>query len=140
MTVKIELGTLIHGTLRSEDLLQAFADELERINPDALSRVLKIYPEVRGKSATNIAEVDQTSIGEVLSEAIEMLMDALNEYAPAGVYFGAIEGDGADFGFGNDEDPDEDIATGKCNQRDSISCIKQTINGVYFHEQGCPNS
>jgi GAF domain-containing protein len=99
MSANIELGTLIHGTLRTQDLLQAFADELERINPDALSRVLKIYPEVRGKSATNIAEVDQTSIGEVLSEAIEMLMDALNEYAPGGCYFGSIEGDGADFGF-----------------------------------------
>ena len=107
MTVKIELGTLIHGTLRSEDLLQAFADELERINPDALSRVLKIYPEVRGKSATNIAEVDQTSIGEVLSEAIEMLMDALNEYAPDGYYFGSIEGDGSDFGFWADEEEED---------------------------------
>ena len=31
MTVKIELGTLIHGTLRSEDLLQAFASELYRL-------------------------------------------------------------------------------------------------------------
>jgi len=33
-------------------------------------------------------------------------MDALNEYAPDGYYFGAIEGDGSDFGFWAIEDED----------------------------------
>jgi hypothetical protein len=30
-TSKVTIGTLIHGTLRSEDLFDAFANELERI-------------------------------------------------------------------------------------------------------------
>ena len=38
-----------------------------------------------------------------MSEIVNDLMDALNEYAPDGYYFGAIEGDGSDFGFWQDE-------------------------------------
>jgi hypothetical protein len=33
------------------------------------------------------------------SEIIADMMDALNDLAPAGYYFGAHEGDGSDFGF-----------------------------------------
>ena len=135
MTVKIELGTLIHGTLRSEDLLQAFADELDRLrdrtdptNSDA-DAVTDAYELLNG------GVTDSDDAATTMQEALYAVEARLELYAPDGVYFGAHEGDGADFGFWTDEDPDEDIATGKCNQCDSA-----TINGVYCHEQGCPNS
>jgi len=140
MTVKIELGTLIHGTLRTQDLLQAFADELDRLrdrtdptNSDA-DAVTDAYELLNG------GVTDSDDAATTMQEALYAVEARLELYAPPHTYFGSIEGDGADFGFWADEDPDEDIATGKCNQRDSISCIKQTINGVYCHEQGCPNS
>ena len=96
MTVKIELGTLIHGTLRSEDLLQAFADELERQDTGH-------YGEI--KESRILVECERTET-EGGSEMVNVLMDALNEYAPGGYYFGAIEGDGSDFGFWTDEEED----------------------------------
>ena len=132
-TNKIELGTLIHGTLRNEDLLQAFASELYRL---AGGTGEGDQPQGIINEAMDLLDnASEEKFEEFASEIVYDLMDALNEYAPTGYYFGAIEGDGSDFGFWTDEDPDEDIATGKCNQCDSA-----TINGVYCHEQGCPNS
>ena len=141
MPAKIELGTLIHGTLRNEDLLPAFRNELHNLSDgqhplvELFDRTVETEPWLDWYSVdirlADIAPEDQ----EYASELVNDLMDALNEYAPDGCYFGSIEGDGSDFGFWADEEDDEDIATGKCNQCDSA-----TINGVYCHEQGCPNS
>ena len=141
MAAKIELGTLIHGTLRNEDLLPAFRNELHNLSDgqhplvELFDRTVETEPWLDWYSVdirlADIAPEDQ----EYASELVNDLMDALNEYAPDGCYFGSIEGDGSDFGFWADEEDDEDIATGKCNQCDSA-----TINGVYCHEQGCPNS
>ena len=36
---------------------------------------------------------------DLMSEIVSELMDALNSYAPPNMYFGSIEGDGADFGW-----------------------------------------
>ena len=141
MPANIELGTLIHGTLRNEDLLPAFRNELHNLSDgqhplvELFDRTVETEPWLDWYSVdirlADIAPEDQ----EYASELVNDLMDALNEYAPTGYYFGSIEGDGSDFGFWADEEDDEDIATGKCNQCDSA-----TINGVYCHEQGCPNS
>ena len=133
MTVKIELGTLIHGTLRNEDLLPMFTEHLNRIRD--FGKHQDLVGEARTFLNITSGEFILDREQETASEIVNDLMDALNEYAPNGYYFGSIEGDGSDFGFWADEDPDEDIATGKCNQCDSA-----TINGVYCHEQGCPNS
>ena len=135
MPANIEPGTLIHGTLRTQDLLQAFADELDRLrdrtdptNSDA-DAVTDAYELLNG------GVTDSDDAATTMQEALYAVEARLELYAPDGVYFGSIEGDGADFGFWTDEDSEEDIATGKCNQCDSA-----TINGVYCHEQGCPNS
>lgn len=99
-----------HGTLRTQDLLSAFCGLLEGlvfVNGDYYS-----LPE-------NFSERDRLNnlIGEcqdcfddncdILPEKMEeaeyllneSLFNELNEFAPAGYYFGAIEGDGSDFGF-----------------------------------------
>ena len=103
LAANIELGTLIHGTLRSEDLLQAFADELARIDVAKFREVTKADAHLFAESANLTAEEIVEELGEYASELVNDLMDALNEYAPTGCYFGSIEGDGSDFGFWADE-------------------------------------
>jgi len=91
-TSKVNIGTLIHGTLRNEDLFDAFANELERIGgKDAYESAVSDFPE----DMSQILADD----GEMASEIIFALTDALNDYAPPHTYFGTHEGDGSDFGF-----------------------------------------
>jgi hypothetical protein len=85
------LGSISHGTLRSEDLVPALADELRRLR-GALP--LTLAREVR---AFNAGKYDTDHGCDV--ELINDLCDALNGYAPDYCYFGAHPGDGADFGF-----------------------------------------
>lgn len=95
-TSKVNIGTLIHGTLNETDLLTAFATELSRVSDvghDELRR--EAYREA-GNPTENASEV------------ISDLIDALNEYAPVHTYFGTHEGDGSDFGFWPDADSFED--------------------------------
>jgi len=99
MPAKIELGTLIHATLRDEDLLQAFSDELARIDEPKFRDVIKADAHLFAESANLTAAEIVEELGEYVTDVINDLMDALNEYAPTGYYFGAIEGDGSDFGF-----------------------------------------
>jgi len=82
--------TVIHGTLRPEDLVEAFTDEYERLGGRPhnveLFRAHLLLPEGEDRE-------------EELSYDIEDLYGLLNELAPAGTSFGAHEGDGSDFGF-----------------------------------------
>ena len=103
---KINIGTLIHGTLRDEDLLQAFSDELARIDKTRFSEVIKADAHLFSESANLTAAQIVEELGEYVTDVINDLMDALNEYAPTGYYFGAIEGDGSVFGFWADEEED----------------------------------
>ena len=88
----IRIGTLIHGTLRAEDLLEAFADELDRLTAGDDS------PLRRPESVEAHTQLEN-GLREYVGETIATLIDALNEYAPPHTYFGAHEGDGSDFGF-----------------------------------------
>ena len=96
MAAKVKLGSVSHGTLRSEDLVPVLADELRRIR-GALPRSLA--NEVR---AFNAGKYDTDHGCDV--ELVNELIDALNEYAPDYCYFGAHPSDGADFGFWLHED------------------------------------
>ena len=99
----IRIGTVIHGTLRNEDLLEAFADELERISDDDSHKLLIL--EARAiTSGEDVAVRDDDE--ETASDIVSDLIDALNDCPPPHVYFGALEGDGSDFGWwpiGGDE-------------------------------------
>ena len=87
------IGTISHGTLRDEDLLEAFADELERL--DGTSGAAKLIDDARETLAT----LEDGGEAEDAPEIVNDLIDALNEHAPPYCYFGATEGDGSDFGF-----------------------------------------
>jgi hypothetical protein len=97
MAYKATIGTISHGTLRTVDLVDAFASELE-----ALAR----GPSITANEALLVRESQQwleleedNRDEEEGSEIVNALMDALNEHAPPYCYFGANEGDGSDFGF-----------------------------------------
>ena len=90
-----QFGTVIHATLRTEDLLEAFADELEY----QCNRNKGINGNVaRRKLVAEARRVDPES--ETADSLVnEELIDALEEFAPPYSYFGATEGDGSDFGY-----------------------------------------
>jgi hypothetical protein len=93
-------GTISHATLRDEDLLAAFADELEyQVQRNADEWCSEDGRKERDRLMDLIAEarddVDSDEAGEIVNE----LQDALNAFAPPYAYFGAHEGDGSDFGF-----------------------------------------
>lgn len=97
--MKPEPGSISHGTLRPQDLLRTFARELERL--DGSNGYYALLNEARGLAD----ELDNDGSGggfgprEAAGEVIDELSEQLNARAPEGFYFGAHEGDGADFGF-----------------------------------------
>ena len=102
---KVTIGTVSEGTLRTEDLLEAFSTELTHLAkqvPQHQQHLALVF-EAQTEFEEDTADWDDDTIdkaGYVLDE----LQDALNEYCPPFVYFGAHPGDGADFGFWPDMD------------------------------------
>lgn len=89
------LGTISHGTLRDEDLLSAFIDELARLQRRGNGPLLK---DAR-KALRDLEAGRETEAAEYASDTVQSLADALCELAPPYCYFGANEGDGSDYGF-----------------------------------------
>ena len=101
------IGSISHGTLKTEDLLEAFRSELDwqfRRNgnyfslPENRDEGRKIHG-LCGECQDQYEENETLKDLDIASELIETLSDALNQFAPAYCYFGAHEGDGSDFGF-----------------------------------------
>jgi hypothetical protein len=92
---KATVGTISHGTLRAEDLVITFADELRRFVPDH-DRVKEAdaVQTLWARGWESIYE-DEPHIDALLSD----LITALDEHAPPYCYFGTNEGDGSDFGY-----------------------------------------
>lgn len=96
-----EPGTVIHGTLRTEDLLEAFANELEH----SVQRQAETWCSDEGRALRDdcvnliwdAREVDPDS--EEAYEILGRLRNALDEFAPPGHSFGPHPGDGADIGY-----------------------------------------
>lgn len=101
-----ELGTVIHATLRPEDLFVAFFQELERLDVDRAAKWLEAEGVAVARTWYEKHQEYCTSndVRLELSDCNVELMDILDEYAPAFCYFGSTEGDGSDFGFWIDEE------------------------------------
>lgn len=113
---KPSLGTLIHGTLREEDLIAAFIEELQRLNPKQAAAERAAYPNIYAFLDGCLETEDDSSPfpgdcepGDV-AECLESLEDELNALALPFTYFGAHPGDGADYGFWPDIDSLEEAA------------------------------
>ena len=115
-------GTIIHGTLRSQDLVPALLDALSQINRESYDRIIASIdhagqwtPSIIGAACNAGGYMpgldlcddhpwwESEECAYILNED---LFNALNECAPYGHYFGAHPGDGSDFGFWPDQDED----------------------------------
>lgn len=119
---KISLGTVSHATLRSEDLVPAFAAELRRLRgalPRDMSNNVRAF--LAGKYDT-----DHGCDVELVQE----LEEALQKYAPDYCYFGAHPGDGADFGFWLSEDWQEQAKEDGVKFVSDLSEVSDTFRGL----------
>ena len=91
---RVRLGSVIHGTLRTEHLILAFLEELEAIDRD---RADSFWGRIPAEAFEDLENEWWSS--EEAYWILEELFDLLNEFAPPYCYFGALEGDGSDFGF-----------------------------------------
>lgn len=89
LTKTPEVGSVSSGTLIVWDLVKAFAAELHRLDPS--NRLIGLYLEY-DSGARPRTKYNEQYMWEDLFKALEGL-------APSGMYFGAHEGDGSDFGF-----------------------------------------
>ena len=93
------MGSISSGTMRKEDLIPAFVDELEyQAGKDDKYHIALC------ESINEAMENDGYFDGEDSDFDLEELFDALNEYSAPYFYFGAHPGDGSDYGWWLDID------------------------------------
>jgi hypothetical protein len=92
-------GTISHGTLLPTDLIPAFHDVLAVHNPDHAAILRDEYHDVFDAILDGTYTLDDVELADNADWLLNDLYGALNDVAPDGYYFGAIEGDGSDFGF-----------------------------------------
>ena len=95
------IGTISHGTSKTDDLLEAFGWELQHLSDDADHQALAMVARSRAHYFpwNDLPEGETVEETDDDAELVSALIDALNELAPPYCYFGAHEGDGSDFGF-----------------------------------------
>ena len=98
------IGTVSHATMREEDLIPAFIDELATIHLTKAER--KTVREI-AKREEEPKYYDQGS--EEPGYDLEELFNILDAHALPYFYFGAHPGDGSDFGFWLCEDAVEEF-------------------------------
>jgi hypothetical protein len=99
MKNKVQLGTISHATMQPRDLIPRFYDELRFISP---RKAGKLHVEYRNtfRLAHRLGwEVICDQKPDDADLLLESLFDTLDECAPEFCYFGAHEGEGADYGF-----------------------------------------
>lgn len=92
-------GTVIHGTLRCEDIIPAFTEVLEEYAPERARILRKEYGNVYRALEDGNPDWGDEQFRNDVAALLDSLFDGLNDAAPTGYYFGAHPGDGSDFGF-----------------------------------------
>ncbi len=113
MHTPFQLGSISTGTLRTEDLLTAYADRLDYFDchkfyvSEGPTSIKLYHPRPLVTNAYAARDLLQNETGDtkdIVGNILEDLTNALNDLCPPFVYFGAHPGDGADFGFWPDLD------------------------------------
>lgn len=106
---QFQLGSISSGTLRTLDLLEAFASEAEARCGDMATRAVS--------TAHIYLDPDAVVDDEQVQETLDELRFLLEDSCPPFVYFGTLEGDGADFGFWVDFDAIDESCARKHHRR-----------------------
>lgn len=129
------IGSISHGTMRSEDLIDAFAWELKHCATKEAPLSLD-HAKLLGEADawlsvdTDAEDFDADQHEQDGSDLVEEFFDALNEYAPPYCYFGANEGDGSDYGFWPSIDQmEEDARSGELLKVNDLSEVPAGYNG-----------
>jgi hypothetical protein len=128
---RAEIGTIIHATMRPQDVVPALMDALNTLDPKRYQALLESADSGYREQCTPQDGEQPTLIGiayhtagciagidlcdddpwwdseDCLYFLNDELWEALNEYAPDGCYFGAHPGDGSDYGFWPNEEGDD---------------------------------
>lgn len=95
-------GTIISGTLATQDLLRAFADEYARVLPFNGARLASEAREAADAIDANpLAQVANMTGQDIVTELFEALETIASR---EGLTFGAHDNDGADFGYWQNEE------------------------------------
>ena len=100
---QFQLGSISTGTLRTEDLLPVFVDTLLGIDNSNRGQTHG-YPFTYQNAWDSDYDADSYWNSAYPNEDLEIVSNLLNELCPPFIYFGTLEGDGADFGFWPDMD------------------------------------
>lgn len=102
-------GTIIHGTMRHEDLIPALVEECKRVGVDV---------------GHDWLDFDDDTGPEIVAEII----DELDRQAPDGFYYGAHIGDGSDLGLWPIEDDHDEFRS-----RHTCDCCGATYSGSVYY-------
>jgi hypothetical protein len=98
------LGTVSHGTMRTQDLIPAFLDALAEVDSSAYEQIMVCQFSFIPDYVMDEGDGSEWWNSEDASYKLDDLFDALDAAAPEGCYFGAHPGDGSDYGFWAIED------------------------------------
>ena len=129
----LEPGSYSHGTMRSEDLIPEFMSMLESVDKDRAEKLIKEYSDVFDYLYENVPEEVDMALEENMGYLVDELFDILNDYCPPYCYFGAHEGDGADYGVWISYDSlKEDVANGEVMQVSDLSELDEVLTESGF--------
>jgi len=95
MKHKAQFGSVSHGTMRAEDLIPRFANELDYL----AGNIRENFDLIMRASALPMDDDCYYLDDEEVQDVLNRLFDALDNLAPPYAYFGAYPGDGSDYGF-----------------------------------------
>jgi len=122
----LELGTVSHGTMRTEDLIPVFLNTLRSF--DSENQLFDEWKHEIRDIEDGWIERDPVNADAMLDD----LFESLNEWCPPYCYFGSHEGDGSDYGCWLDHDSleravdDGDVT--KVDSGDSWPCFPEILD------------
>jgi hypothetical protein len=125
----VTIGTVIEGTHRHADIAAAFGELLARLTAGTDEHSSLVVDCKRIARMGDMADDADDVVAEV--------MDALCDYAPPYCYFGAHEGDGADYGFRPSiESVMDDVRMGEIAQVADPADVPESGCAVFVNDRG----
>ncbi len=98
-----EPGSVIHGTMRNQDVIPALMETLKRCDPKTAKRLLDNNKKLKQALRSGDGNDPWWDGEEATMLLNEDIFDAMQGIAPKGHLFGSHPGDGSDYGFWPDE-------------------------------------